>query len=54
MNCWQEALEDVASGVPGWTRTRVAPYYLFVTRDKNGNPLDGAATYRLHVPPSRR
>ena len=26
-------------------------YYLFVTRDKDGNPLDGAATYRLHVPP---
>jgi hypothetical protein len=26
-------------------------YYLFVTRDRDGNPLDGAATYRLHVPP---
>jgi hypothetical protein len=26
-------------------------YYLFVTRDKDGNPLDGAATYRLRVPP---
>ena len=24
--------------------------YLFVSRDKDGNPLDGAATYRLHVP----
>ena len=26
-------------------------YYLFVTRDKDGHPLDGAAIYRLHVPP---
>jgi len=26
-------------------------FYLFVSRDKNGNPLDGAATYRLNVPP---
>ena len=26
-------------------------FYLFVSRDKDGNPLDGAATYRLHVPP---
>jgi hypothetical protein len=26
--------------------------YLFVSRDKDGNPLDGAATYRLHVPPN--
>jgi hypothetical protein len=26
-------------------------YYLFVTRDKDGDPLDGAATYRLRVPP---
>ena len=25
--------------------------YLFVTRDKDGSPLDGATTYRLHVPP---
>ena len=27
-------------------------FYLFVSRDKNGKPLDGAATYRLHVPPN--
>ena len=26
-------------------------YYLFVTRDKDGRPLDGAANYRLRVPP---
>jgi hypothetical protein len=26
-------------------------FYLFVSRDKDGNPLDGTATYRLHVPP---
>ena len=26
-------------------------FYLFVSRDKDGNPLDGAATYRLTVPP---
>ena len=26
-------------------------FYLFVSRDKDGNPLDGGATYRLHVPP---
>lgn len=26
-------------------------FYLFVSRDKQGQPLDGAATYRLHVPP---
>ncbi len=25
-------------------------FYLFVSRDKGGNPLDGAATYRLRVP----
>ena len=25
-------------------------FYLFVSRDKDGNPLDGAATYRLTVP----
>ena len=27
-------------------------FYLFVSRDKDGNPLDGSATYRLHVPPN--
>ena len=27
-------------------------FYLFVSRDKDGNPLDGATTYRLHVPPN--
>jgi hypothetical protein len=27
-------------------------FYLFVSRDKDGNPLDGAATYRLTVPPN--
>jgi hypothetical protein len=27
-------------------------YYLFVCRDKDGQPLDGAATYRLTVPPN--
>ena len=27
-------------------------FYLFVTRDKDGNPLDGVSTYRLHVPPN--
>jgi len=26
-------------------------FYLFVSRDKDGNPLNGASTYRLHVPP---
>lgn len=26
-------------------------FYLFGTRDANGEPLDGDATYRLHVPP---
>lgn len=26
-------------------------FYLFVSRDKEGNPLNGADTYRLHVPP---
>jgi hypothetical protein len=26
-------------------------FYLFVSRDKDGNPLAGAATYRLRVPP---
>ena len=26
-------------------------FYLFVSRDKDGHPLAGAATYRLHVPP---
>lgn len=26
-------------------------FYLFVSRDKDGNPLNGARTYRLHVPP---
>lgn len=26
-------------------------FYLFVTRDKDGQPLDGSATYRLTVPP---
>ncbi len=25
-------------------------FYLFVSRDRDGNPLDGASTYRLHVP----
>jgi hypothetical protein len=25
-------------------------FYLFVSREKNGNPLDGSATYRLTVP----
>ena len=28
-------------------------FYLFVSRDKDGNPLDGAATYRLTCRPSR-
>jgi len=27
-------------------------FYLFVTRDKDGNPLDGSARYRLTVPPN--
>ncbi len=27
-------------------------YYLFVTRDKDGQPLDGGANYRLTVPPN--
>ncbi len=27
-------------------------FYLFVSRDQDGNPLDGAATYRLRVPPN--
>ncbi len=27
-------------------------YYLFAARDKDGNPLNGADTYRLHVPPN--
>ena len=27
-------------------------FYLFVSRDKDNNTLDGAATYRLHVPPN--
>lgn len=26
-------------------------YYLFLTRDSNGDPLDGSANYQLHVPP---
>jgi hypothetical protein len=26
-------------------------FYLFVSRDKDGNPLNGAETYCLHVPP---
>lgn len=26
-------------------------FYLFVSRDKNGDPLNGATIYRLHVPP---
>ena len=26
-------------------------FYLFVSRDKDGNPLNGADAYRLHVPP---
>ncbi len=26
-------------------------FYLFVSRDKDGNPMDGDATCRLHVPP---
>ncbi len=26
-------------------------FYLFVSRDKDANPLNGANTYRLHVPP---
>lgn len=26
-------------------------YYLFLTRDSDGAPLDGSANYRLHVPP---
>ena len=29
----------------------VGQYYLMTIRDRDGNPLDGAATYRLHVPP---
>jgi hypothetical protein len=49
MNCWQEALEDV--GPAGMDQGKGGQYYPFVTRDKNRNPLDGAATYRLHVPP---
>jgi hypothetical protein len=27
-------------------------FYLFATRDKDGQPLDGDAAYRLHVPPN--
>ena len=27
-------------------------FYLFITRDTHGDPLDGSATYRLHVPPN--
>ena len=27
-------------------------FYLFNSRDANGDPLDGSATYRLHVPPN--
>jgi hypothetical protein len=27
-------------------------YYLMTIKDKNGNTLDGAQTYRLHVPPN--
>jgi hypothetical protein len=27
-------------------------FYLFVSRDKDGNPLDGAKSYRLVVPPN--
>ncbi len=27
-------------------------YYLFVSRDKDGDPLDGGKSYRLHVPPN--
>lgn len=26
-------------------------FYLFVSRDKDGDPLDGGRSYRLHVPP---
>ncbi len=26
-------------------------FYLFLSRDANGDPLDGSASYRLHVPP---
>jgi hypothetical protein len=26
-------------------------FYLFVSRDRDGDPLNGAGTYRLHVPP---
>ncbi|MGY4652549.1 hypothetical protein ACVWWN_006345 [Mycobacterium sp. URHB0021] len=29
-------------------------YYLMTINDKDGNPLDGAATYRLPVPPDVR
>ncbi len=27
-------------------------FYLFVSRDKDGEPLDGASTFRLTVPPN--
>lgn len=33
------------------TIKHLGQFYLFVSRDKGGNPLNGAETYCLHVPP---
>jgi hypothetical protein len=39
-------------GFTGIKRLGTAQFYLMANKDKDGNPFDGAATYRLRVPPN--
>ncbi len=39
-------------GFTGIKRLGTAQFYLITSKDKDGNPFDGAGTYRLTVPPN--